>query len=112
MTSISGYKTDRIGAYIEKDPDARLDYTVDWSDWVVGSQTITNSHWTISTIASDPSPLVEFKSNVLTAGDHRCTVYLANGSVGNTYTVTNRITDADGIRDERYFRIIVKQRSL
>ena len=112
MTSISGYKTDRIGAYIEKDPDARLDYTVDWADWVVGNMTIANAHWTVSTIASDPRPLAEFSANVLTAGDHRCTVYLANGSVGNIYTITNRITTTDGLVDERFFRIIVKERSL
>ena len=112
MTTISGYKTDRIGAYIEKDPDARLDYTVDWADWIVGGDQIASAHWTVSTIASDPLPLSQFQSNVLTAVDHRCTVYLANGSVGNTYTITNRITTTQGIRDERFFRIIVKQRSL
>lgn len=112
MTTITGYLRDRTGAYIEKDPQARLDYTIDWSDWLVGSATITNSHWTVSTIASDPLPMAEFKSNVLDAGTALCTVYLANGSIGNTYTITNRITTTDNLVEERFFRIVVKDRTL
>ena len=112
MTTISGYKTDRVGAYIEKDPDAKLDYTIDWSNWIVGGDTIANSHWIVSTIDSDPNPMSEWTSNVLTAVDSRTTVYLQGGSVGNVYTITNRITTGNQLVEDRFFRIFVKQRTL
>lgn len=112
MTTISGYKKDRIGAYIEKDPDGKLDYTIDWSNWIVGGDTIANSHWIISTISGDPNPITEWTSNVATSVDSRNTVYLQGGSVGNTYTITNRITTSNQIVEDRYFRIIVKDRTL
>ena len=112
MTTTTGYLKDRIGAYIEKDPKARLDYSIDWADWVAGGDFISNSHWTVSTIASDPLPMSQWTSNVLTANTSICTVYLANGSVGNTYTITNRITTSNQIVEERFFRVVVKDRTL
>jgi len=112
MTTTTGYLKDRIGAYIEKDPQARLDYSIDWTDWIAGGDIITNSHWTISTITSDPLPMTQWTSNIFTTTPAITTVYLANGSVGNTYTITNRITTSNQIVEERFFRIVVKDRTL
>lgn len=112
MTTTTGYLKDRIGAYIEKDPQSRLDYSIDWADWIAGGDVIANAHWTISSITGDASPLAEFTSNVMTPGTSMCTVYLAGGTAGETYTVTNRITTSNQIVEERYFRIVVKDRSL
>jgi hypothetical protein len=30
MATLTGFKTDRVGAYIEKDPYAQLDYSLDF----------------------------------------------------------------------------------
>lgn len=112
MTTTTGYLKDRIGAYIEKDPQAKLDYTIDWSDWIATGDFISNTHWTISTISGDPNPMSEWTSNVLTVVTDLCTVYLQGGSAGNTYTITNRITTSNQIVEERFFRIVVKDRTL
>lgn len=72
-----------------KDPDATLDYAIDWSDWLDGD-TIADSSWTASdgiTIADDPAP-----SHTTTVA----TVWLSGGTLGGMYDVTNRITTAAG----------------
>jgi hypothetical protein len=112
MTTTTGYLKDRICAYIENDPEAKLDYSIDWKDWIVGSDYIVNAHWTISTITNDPSPMTQWASNVMTVATSLCTAYIQAGSTGNTYTITNRITTSNGIREERFFRIVVKDRTL
>jgi len=84
-----------------KDPDAVLDYSVDWSKWLAGDQ-IQTSAWTVS----DPGLEAAEDSNTGT----RATVWLSSGAVGQSYTVTNRITTSGGRTDERSFAIQVQDR--
>ena len=42
---MSVFKYDAQGPYIDKDPRARLDYTLDWADWLETSATIASSVW-------------------------------------------------------------------
>jgi hypothetical protein len=65
-----------------KDPDAVLDYSVDWSKWLAGDQ-IATSTWFVSDPALQPAD----DSKTTT----RTTIWLAGGVVGQSYTVTNRI---------------------
>ena len=74
-----------------KDPDAVLDYTVDWSDWL-GSDTISSSSWTVpSGITKDSD------SNT----DTTATIWLSSGKNGKTYEIVNRIVTAGGRTDDR-----------
>jgi len=84
-----------------KDPDAVLDYSVEWSKWLAGDQ-IATSEWS----ASDSS--LETADDSITAT--RTTVWLSGGTVGQLYTVTNRITTAGGRTDERSFMVQVQDR--
>ena len=84
-----------------KDPDAVLDYSVDWSKWLVGDQ-IETSAWFVN----DPSLQPADDSNTTT----RATIWLAGGEGGQLYTVTNRITTSGGRTDERSFVIQVQER--
>jgi hypothetical protein len=34
MATLTGFKQDRAGFYIEKDPYALLDYSFDWTNWI------------------------------------------------------------------------------
>jgi hypothetical protein len=111
MTTITGFKADQYGAYIEKDPQANLDYSVDWSDWLAQGDNLRTSSWTISTVSGDGSPLTQ-TANTTNTNTSTSTIYVSGGSAGNTYTVTNHITTDNGLVDERYFRIRVKNRSL
>ena len=87
-------------SFYQKDPDAVLDYTIDWSSWL-GDDTISASSWTV------PSGLTkDSDSNTTTAA----TVWLSGGTEGVIYTVTNQITTAGGRTDERSIKILVVER--
>jgi hypothetical protein len=80
-----------------KDPDATLDYSVDWSEWLSGD-TIVSSEW-----FAEPGITIVRASNTTQIA----TVWLSNGSNRAFYIVTNRITTAAGRIDERSIKISV-----
>lgn len=84
-----------------KDPDAVLDYSIEWSKWLAGDQ-IQTSAWTVS----DPALETADDSNTAT----RTTVWLSGGAAEHSYTVTNRITTSGGRTDERSFVVQVEDR--
>lgn len=84
-----------------KDPDAVLDYTVDWSDWLSDGETIATSEWLdVEGIVKD------FDTNT----DTTATVWLSGGTSPEVYVLTNRITTSDGRGDDRSIRIRVRDR--
>ena len=83
-----------------KDPDAELDYTIDWSVWLDGDQ-IISSEWIV------PAGLIRGSSSHTTTS---CTVWLSGGSVGQSYIVTDRITTAAGRIEDRSFTVRVEER--
>lgn len=83
-----------------KDPAADLDYSIDWSVWL-GTDTIATSAWSV------PAGLA-FGITASTATT--ATVWLAGGTAGRTYDVTNTITTAAGRTDQRTIRIAVQER--
>jgi hypothetical protein len=96
-----------INAYT-KDPDAKLDYLVNWANWLQEGETISSSAWGIDvapdavlTIAVSPAP-----SNTTTSA----TVWLQGGTVGKTYRVRNRIVSSLGRTDDQSFHVRIAQR--
>lgn len=85
---------------IDKDPDAVLDYSVDWSAWL-DTDTIATSAWTAATGIT-----VDSDTNSTTIA----TVWLSGGTAGRNYAVTNRITTAAGRTDDRTIIIKVRER--
>jgi hypothetical protein len=85
---------------IIKDPNSVLDYGFTWADWLNGD-TISASIWYI------PTGLT-LVSDYFTDTD--AVVWLSGGTVGSTYTVTNRITTAAGRIEDRSLLIIVKDK--
>jgi hypothetical protein len=85
-----------------KDPDAYLDYAVDWSTWVSSAENITTYSITVNSSLITVATYSQ-SGNVVTA-------WLSGGVVGQTYTVSVKIT-TDGARvDERSFKLKIKQR--
>ena len=86
-----------------KDPQAKLDYGFDWTDWLAGD-TIAASTW-----VSAPAGLTLTSP---TFSNTHTTVWIAGGAVGVSYTVTNHITTAlsPAREDDRSFRLKVKER--
>jgi len=87
--------------WITKDPEAVLDYTVDWATWL-GADTITGTPtWTVPTGLTKDT-----QSNTTTTA----TAWLSGGSVGLDYVVECKITTTGGRTDERSFTVKVRER--
>jgi hypothetical protein len=85
-----------------KDPDATLDFAVDWSDWLTGEgDTGASAVWIV------PTGLTKVSESFV-SGKH--VVRLSGGTDGSDYSVTSRITTTGGEVDNRTLRITVRQR--
>lgn len=83
-----------------KDPDAVLDYRIDWSAWL-GDDTITASTWTVpSGIAKDSD----------THDTTSATIWLSGGTLMTSYKLVNRIVTAGGRTEDRTLPIDVRDR--
>ncbi len=79
-----------------KDPNDFLDYAIDWSQWVPAGDVISTSTW------SAPAALT-LSSMSIGTGTNTSTTYVwaSGGTVGEVYTVTNRITTNNGRVEDR-----------
>jgi hypothetical protein len=84
-----------------KDPDAVLDYRVDWTAWLQASETITTSTWILE------SGIVQNSTSNTTT---TATVWLSGGTAGTAYKVTNRVTTNQGRTDDRTIKVFVTDR--
>lgn len=85
-----------------KDPDATLDYGVDWSVYLTSGETITASSWIVT-------PTGDLTTSAPSYMDDSTQVSLSGGIAGKIYRVTNRITTSLGRSDDRSFTIRVEQ---
>ena len=88
-------------ARFEKDPDAKLDFVIDWADWLATGDTISASTWTV------PSGITKESD---THGDDTATIWISGGTARTDYTLTNKVTTAAGRIDERSIIIRVRNR--
>jgi hypothetical protein len=84
-----------------KDPQATLDYSVDWTLWLASGDYISSVVWTVP---SGLTTVTTSNTNTL------ATIWLSGGTVGQSYSVQCKITTAGGRIDERTISIIVRQR--
>lgn len=82
------------------DPDAVLDYGVNWADWLDGD-TLSSVVWTV------PSG---FTLESQTQTDTVATVWLSGGTAGTRVTVTCHVVTAAGREDDRSFDLVVQER--
>lgn len=109
MATVNGFLRDNEGIYISKDTEAILTYTLDWSNWLTNSETISSNSFDVETISGDSDPLTKTaQSNT----DTSSTVKISGGTAGNIYKIYNTITTSGGLTERRYFRIKVESRSL
>lgn len=98
---MAGFNKDSKGYWIEKDPGAELDYSMDWTAWLQAGETIMSSTWTVSAGMTKVSE---------SSGASTTTVWLSGGVAGREYMVTNEIVTSAGRRDDRSFRLSVEKR--
>jgi len=107
MPSLTGFQEDRVGVFIEKDPYAVLDYSLDFTNWMPDGDTITSISVSAQTISGDASPLtIDSTTNT----NYIVTANISAGTAGNIYNVEYRITTTNGLQDSRNFRIKVLER--
>ncbi len=95
-----------------KDPGATLDYTVDWTGWLAGSDndTIELVSWAVSNVndtavdAGSPELTIESQSNSTTLA----TVWLTAGLGYQTYLVACTTTTNGGRDNNQSFYIAVQ----
>ena len=79
-----------------KDPEAELDYSVDWAKWLAAGETISSSSW------DAPAGLNKVRTSFDNTG---ATVFLGGGVPGETYRVTNSIVTSVDRKDSRSLTI-------
>jgi len=109
MATLTGFKEDRVGTYIEKDPYAVLDYSLDFTNWMPSGDTISALTVTAETIAGDSAPLT-VDSNTNTS--FIATATISGGTAGNIYNLEYKIDTTNGLKDSRNFRIKVVERQV
>ena len=83
-----------------KDPDAVLDYQINWATYLASGDTISTSTWVVPTGITKDSD-----TNATTT----TTIWISGGTAGTTYTFTNRIVTASGRTDDRSIVIQVQE---
>lgn len=86
-------------AKFEKDPDAVLDYTVDWAPYL-GGDTISAVEWIV------PEGLT---LDTQEEDDTTATAWLSGGTAGEDYEVVCRVTTVGGRIDDRTIVIRVRE---
>lgn len=109
MATITGFYKDNTGSLIDKDPEAVLDYLLNWSEWLSSGDSVDTSTWSIEAISGDTDPLTTTSS---ASSATTTTVKLSGGTIGNLYKVYNTITTAGGLTDRRYFRVKIVARTV
>ena len=101
MPNLTGFQEDRVGAYIEKDPYAVLDYSLDWTNWMPSGDTITSI-----SVTADTGITIDSTTNT----DYIATAYISGGTAGTIYNIEFKIVTTNGLQDSRNFRIKVIER--
>jgi hypothetical protein len=105
--STTGYQRDVQGHWIEKDPEARLIYSMDWSEWLLTNDEIASVIYTVTPSAGANDIDIEDSGTQL---GYLTYCDLSKGVHGETYTVAAKVTTNDGKVDTRRFRIKCKNR--
>lgn len=86
-----------------KDPQAVLDYKIDWSAWLASGETISTSTWTV------PSGITD-DSDSITDSNTSTTIWLSGGTADTDYDLINHIVTSEGREEDRTITIGVRQR--
>lgn len=91
-----------LDGIFQKDPNAILDYRVDWGPWLDASgDAIATSIWIV------PSGITQ---TLATNTSTTATIWLSGGTAGQEYVLVNRITTTGGRTDDRSITIQVMEK--
>lgn len=82
-----------------KDPDAILDYYVDWGPWLGGDTLVTSTWSTTSSVVLSQDEIL----GTLTR------IWVSGGVVGEAVELVNHIVTAEGRADDRTVVVIIRE---
>lgn len=88
-----------------KDPDAALDYSVDWGSEYLSGDALVTSSWAVSPVEPGGLELVSSQFDLLIAS-----AQVRGGIAGKIYRLTNHVTTAEGREDSRSIMLRVEKR--
>jgi hypothetical protein len=86
---------------MDRDPDSKLDFGVDWSDWLEAGETIT-------TLVVTPDAGITVTGEANTGTVTSC--WVEGGQAGREYKVTFRVTTSAGRVDDRTLLLKTRNR--
>lgn len=92
-------------SYYLKDPQTRVDYSIDWGASYLHGQTIATSQWSVN-----PDEPGGIGIDVSSHDAQRAAVTLTGGLPGHIYRVDNRVTLSNGRSDQRSLTLRVEER--
>ena len=94
---------------IDKDPEASLTYTLDWSEWLEVNDIISMAEFSIQARSNDPAPLINADSGIVDGT--KTYINVEGGQLYKLYTVSVKVTTSNGLIDKRNFKVNVMHRS-
>jgi hypothetical protein len=88
-----------------KDPEATLDYSVDWGADYLSGDALAESDWTVSPAEPNGVAIVSSRFDLTTA-----TAEVEGGIAGRLYRLTNHVVTAQGREDRRSIMLRVEKR--
>lgn len=88
-----------------KDPDAVLDYAIDWGTDYLGTDTLANSEWEVEPVEAGGLEVAYHQFDVALA-----TVKASGGIAGHVYRLSNHVDLASGRKDSRSIVLRVEKR--
>lgn len=82
------------------DPEAVLDYSFDWTQWLAEGETITSY---VVTVAAGITSVIDSET------DGVVTVWLTGGTNGTRYRIECLVNTSEGRTDERSFYVKVQE---
>jgi hypothetical protein len=90
-----------------KDPNALLDYKVDWGDWLLNDAIVSAIAFT-DTLASAQTSGLRIASTTISASA-AVVVWLSAGVLDTEYTITSRIWTSAGRRNDESFTVVIEE---
>jgi len=88
-----------------KDPEATLDYGVEWGTEYLSDDALAESSWTVSPAEPGGVAIVSSRFDLTTA-----TAQVEGGIAGRLYRLTNHVVTAEGREDNRSIMLRVERR--
>jgi hypothetical protein len=92
-------------SFLLKDPEAVLDYAVDWGAEYLSGDALLTSSWSVSPDEPGGAAIAGSQFDLLIA-----TVQVGGGLAGKIYRVTNHVTTVSGREDSRSIILRVEKR--